>query len=117
MCDCSSIQEHGHSAYEPFDLEGADTWSEKFPDWRDPATQSGVRIFAPSEGWVWLQGDSRVTGKLVGGCLDVLEFLKGTEWWIPRRARTICAGRSKMTRSKRSFRQLVATNRAASYRT
>jgi len=40
-------------------------------------------VFTPSEGWAWLQGGSPVEGRLVGVCLDVLEFLKGTEWWIP----------------------------------
>jgi muramoyltetrapeptide carboxypeptidase LdcA involved in peptidoglycan recycling len=32
-------------------------------------------------GWKWLQGDKRVEGHLVGGCLDVFEFFKGTQWW------------------------------------
>jgi len=27
-----------------------------------------------------------VSGRLVGGCLDVLEFLKGTPWWIPKKS-------------------------------
>jgi muramoyltetrapeptide carboxypeptidase LdcA involved in peptidoglycan recycling len=65
----------------PFPLEAAESWSEQLLDWHDPGNQARQRRFAPSEGWVWLQGDSPVEGRLVGGCIDVLEFLKGTEWW------------------------------------
>jgi muramoyltetrapeptide carboxypeptidase LdcA involved in peptidoglycan recycling len=54
-------------------------------EWGHAEDQSRARNFAMSEGWVWLQGESRVTGRLVGGCLEVLEFLKGTAWWIPKR--------------------------------
>jgi muramoyltetrapeptide carboxypeptidase LdcA involved in peptidoglycan recycling len=66
----------------PFPLEAAESWSEQLLDWRDPGNQERQREFTRSEGWVWLQGDSPVEGRLVGGCIDVLEFLKGTEWWI-----------------------------------
>ncbi len=30
---------------------------------------------------MWLQGDKKVEGHLVGGCIEVLEMLKGTQWW------------------------------------
>lgn len=37
--------------------------------------------YAPNSGWRWLQGNSVTQGRLFGGCISVLEFLKGTEWW------------------------------------
>ena len=37
--------------------------------------------YAPNPGWRWLQGDGVTQGRLFGGCISVLEFLKGTEWW------------------------------------
>jgi muramoyltetrapeptide carboxypeptidase LdcA involved in peptidoglycan recycling len=70
-------------ADQPLELEAAESWSEEFVDWSNPSALSRLRTFAPNEGWVWLQGSKRATGRLVGGCLDVLEFLKGTRWWIP----------------------------------
>ena len=70
---------------EPFQFEAAETWTEEFLDWGHTENQSRARNFAPSEGWVWLQGESRVSARLVGGCLDVLEFLKGTPWWIRKK--------------------------------
>ena len=72
-------------AAEPYELEAAEAWTEEFYDWRDPENQSRARNFSCSEGWVWLQGEAPTSGTLVGGCLDVLEFLKGTPWWIPRK--------------------------------
>lgn len=72
-------------AGEPFELEAAESWSEESIDWRDPTNLSRQRNFVAGDGWVWLQGHSRVAGRLVGGCLDALEFLKGTRWWIPKK--------------------------------
>ncbi len=37
--------------------------------------------YVPNPGWRWLQGDSIARGPLFGGCISVLEFLKGTPWW------------------------------------
>ncbi|OLS32190.1 MAG: Microcin C7 self-immunity protein MccF, partial [Candidatus Heimdallarchaeota archaeon AB_125] len=31
--------------------------------------------------WNWLQGSSKIQGELFGGCIEVLEFMKGTEYW------------------------------------
>lgn len=66
-------------------LSEAETWTEEFLDWSDPALQQRRRSFIPNEGWVWLQGQGRVEGRLIGGNIEVLEFLKGTRWW-PRAA-------------------------------
>ncbi len=37
--------------------------------------------YAPNSGWRWLQGEGAVQGRLFGGCIEVLEFLKSTRWW------------------------------------
>jgi muramoyltetrapeptide carboxypeptidase LdcA involved in peptidoglycan recycling len=34
-----------------------------------------------STGWRFIQGNTIVQGKLIGGCMDVLEFIKGTSIW------------------------------------
>jgi muramoyltetrapeptide carboxypeptidase LdcA involved in peptidoglycan recycling len=72
-------------AAQPFQFQAAESWTEEFIEWRDPASQSRERKFVASDGWVWMQESDRVSGRLVGGCLDVLEFLKGTPWWIPKK--------------------------------
>ncbi len=62
----------------------AERWTEEFLDWGKPALQTKPRTFIPSEGWVWLQGEKRAEGRLIGGNIEVLEFLKGTRWWPKR---------------------------------
>lgn len=63
--------------YQPYPV-----WAEGYPDWREPENVGQVNAFQPNEeGWRWLQGGSRVEGELFGGCIEVLEFLKGTPFW------------------------------------
>lgn len=56
-------------------------WTSEYLDWFDTSLSNTKRIMTPSKGWNFLQGKEKVQGKLIGGCLDVLEFLKGTELW------------------------------------
>jgi muramoyltetrapeptide carboxypeptidase LdcA involved in peptidoglycan recycling len=56
-------------------------WTVEFASWEDPATQTRRRILQPSTGWTWLQERGVARGPLIGGCIDVLEFLKGTPLW------------------------------------
>jgi muramoyltetrapeptide carboxypeptidase LdcA involved in peptidoglycan recycling len=63
-----------------------DGWTVERLDWADPATQSRRRALTPSTGWRWLQGAGRVRGPLIGGCIEVMEWLKGTPVWPPLEA-------------------------------
>lgn len=56
-------------------------WTVEFADWREPANQNRRRTLQPCTGWNWLQGQGVVRGPLIGGCMEVLEFLKGTSVW------------------------------------
>ena len=58
-----------------------DGWTKELLDWAEPSNQEIRRQLRPSSGWRFLQGESPVTGPLIGGCLEVLEFLKGTAFW------------------------------------
>ena len=37
-----------------------------------------------SDGWHWIQGNGIHRGRLMGGCIEVLDWLRGTDVW-PRR--------------------------------
>ncbi len=65
----------------PGDIEPAPEWTCEMVRWEDESRANQRRAMQPNEGRKWLQGTRRVEGHLVGGCLDVLEMLKGTEWW------------------------------------
>jgi muramoyltetrapeptide carboxypeptidase LdcA involved in peptidoglycan recycling len=57
-------------------------WTNELVDWHDPANQDRRRrrLKVPT-GWRWLGGEEVGEGPLVAGCLEVLDWLRGTEWW------------------------------------
>ncbi|MGI4875843.1 MAG: S66 family peptidase [Janthinobacterium lividum] len=56
-------------------------WTSELLDWSDSSLQHTNRKLVPSAGWNFLQGDHLVQGRLIGGCLEALESLKGTAFW------------------------------------
>ncbi len=55
-------------------------WTNEMLDWGIPQNQNIRRKLNPSK-WKFLQGNSKVTGHLIGGCMEVLEMIKGTALW------------------------------------
>ena len=51
---------------------------EGYPDWGDPALVGLTNALQTDDGWHVIQGAGRVTGELFGGCLEVLDWLRGT---------------------------------------
>ncbi len=62
--------------------ENRDGWTVEQLDWADPANQQRARVRRPTGGWRWHGGVAR-EGRSVAGCLEVLDFLRGTQWWPP----------------------------------
>ncbi len=58
-----------------------DGWTVEYLDWADPENQSVKRKLEPSEPWRFLQGEGVHSGRSIGGCLEVVEFLRGTAVW------------------------------------
>ncbi|MCW3465023.1 S66 family peptidase [Chitinophaga nivalis] len=56
-------------------------WTSERLEWFDPSLSDVKRKMIPSAGWRFLQGNRKVRGRLIGGCFDVLESLKGTAYW------------------------------------
>ena len=56
-------------------------WVDSYADWADPANAGRVGALRPHDGWHWLHGSGVCTGRLFGGCVEVLEFLKGSHVW------------------------------------
>jgi muramoyltetrapeptide carboxypeptidase LdcA involved in peptidoglycan recycling len=57
-------------------------WTSEILDWSNHNNQLRSRKLEKNTGWRFLQGSGVVKGKLLGGCLEVLENLKGTEYWV-----------------------------------
>jgi len=60
-----------------------DGWTVERLEWADPANQSIKRKLTPSDDWRWLGGSAPRRGRLLGGCLEVLDWLRGTDYWPP----------------------------------
>ena len=58
-------------------------WTVEHLPWKDPENQNRRRRLTPSTGPRTLQGSGTVQGHLIGGCAEVLEMLKGSDWWPP----------------------------------
>jgi muramoyltetrapeptide carboxypeptidase LdcA involved in peptidoglycan recycling len=59
----------------------SDSWTVEILDWAEPENQSLHRKLNPCEGWRFLQGEGVRRGHLVGGCFEVLDWLRGTDFW------------------------------------
>ncbi|MBY0122779.1 S66 peptidase family protein [Bacillus sp. S/N-304-OC-R1] len=62
------------------EIEPAKEWTSEYLAW-DEANKSKRRKLQHNQGYEVLQGSGTVEGRLIGGCIEVLEFAKGTELW------------------------------------
>ncbi len=65
----------------PYEYASFDFYSEGYPEWSEEENLGRVNPPKMITGWNWLQGRSAVQGELFGGCIEVLEWMKGTEFW------------------------------------
>ena len=56
-------------------------WTAERLGWDNPENQSRKRSLTPSTGWKFIQGKGVRQGHLLGGCIEVLDFLRGTDFW------------------------------------
>jgi len=56
-------------------------WTVEMLDWTDTQNQLRKRKLNPSEGWKFIQGKGVRQGHLMGGCFEVLDWLRGTQLW------------------------------------
>jgi muramoyltetrapeptide carboxypeptidase LdcA involved in peptidoglycan recycling len=63
-------------AYEPYEA-----FVDGYPDWGDETLVGLANELQPDDGPHVVQGTGRVTGELFGGCLEVLDWIRGTAVW------------------------------------
>ena len=56
-------------------------WIDEYRDWAETDDPTAIGEIHVHEGWRWVNGDAAASGRLTGGCIEVLEFLKGTAYW------------------------------------
>ncbi|WP_337018918.1 S66 peptidase family protein [Oceanobacillus massiliensis] len=62
------------------EIQPAKEWTSEHLEWKED-NKSIKRKMKPNQGYEVLQGTGIVQGRLIGGCMDVLEFAKGTTLW------------------------------------
>lgn len=62
-------------------IQPANYWTSELLPWEDPANVHKKRNTEENKGYEVLQGSGIHQGQLIGGCIEVLEMLKGTEVW------------------------------------
>lgn len=82
----AQFREHIHdllfSCPQSYEYHPYSQWCEGYPDWGVPENLGKVNpLQQNSDQWHWIQGQGKISGKLFGGCLEILEFLKGTRFW------------------------------------
>jgi len=65
--------EHAYPEYGGF-VEG-------YPSWADASLVGQVDAWHDDAGPQVIQGSGRVAGELLGGCIEVVDWLRGTPWW------------------------------------
>lgn len=61
-------------------IEPSADWTEELLDWRTKTDLTRARRVCASPGWTWLRGGA-AEGDLVGGCIESLQHLRGTDFW------------------------------------
>lgn len=57
-------------------------WTTELLDWSDENNQNIKRVLNPPTGWNFIGDNKHIRkGRLIGGCLEALQFINGTELW------------------------------------
>lgn len=81
---CKHLQEFLLGDFQVYEYGAFDTYFNEYPEWGDRGNTGKVGGGRKNKGWRWLQGGTSVKGELFGGNIEVLEFLKGSDYWFPK---------------------------------
>jgi len=65
----------------PFEYRPYGAHTERTQSWSDPNYEGRLELVTHGSGFTWLQGTGTRRGRMFGGCIEVLEFMKGTRFW------------------------------------
>ena len=65
-------------------------WTNDFLEWANPKNQQKKRKRIKNDGYRFIQGTTPVQGRLIGGCLEVLEMIKATPVWPDKKVWKDC---------------------------
>lgn len=77
------FKEYLFTNHDQFALPIFDSFSQGYPDWSDKDNTGKVNQLLKNDGPRVIQGEGVARGRLFGGCVEVLEMVKGTTYWPP----------------------------------
>lgn len=66
---------------ENYEIEKCDYWTNEHIDWCEENINKQKKRIKDAKGYEVIQGKGKVTGELLGGCLDAFPIYNGTEIW------------------------------------
>ena len=66
---------------ENYEIKSSEVWSSDYLDWDEKNINISKKLIKELHGYEILQGSGVITGKLLGGCIDVFPMIVGTEIW------------------------------------
>jgi muramoyltetrapeptide carboxypeptidase LdcA involved in peptidoglycan recycling len=75
------VRETLFDSKESYEYKSYGTYCDGYPDWSNKENVGKVNAMKSDDGWHWLQGNSIIQGELFGGCIEVLEMMKATDFW------------------------------------
>lgn len=75
------LEQYLFENHDQLTLPTFDFFSQGYPDWSEPGNVGKVNQLEKNDGPRVIQGEGVSRGRLFGGCVEVLEMLKGTTYW------------------------------------
>ncbi len=67
------------------EIKSSPTWSKDFIPWKEENKNIEKILTKEEHGYEVLQGTGKITGKILGGCIDVFPMIIGTTIWPPKK--------------------------------
>ena len=64
-----------------YEIKSSEVWSSDYLEWDEKNINTSKKLIKELHGYEILQGNGVITGKLLGGCIDVFPMIVGTEIW------------------------------------
>lgn len=77
----SHVKEMLFDPKDTYEYRAYGTYCDGYLDWSKKENLGKTSPMKSDDGWHWLQGNSTVQGELFGGCIEVLEMMKASNFW------------------------------------
>lgn len=88
------------------EIEAPLWWTDEFLDWETGEDTTRVRQGHENSGPLWIRGGI-ASGRIIGGCLESLQQLRGTRWWPDFKDAILCLETSEECLDPLSFDAMI----------